>query len=115
MLADSDTPENRESAPRRGTRKEPWSVKLVFVAVFFAVTALAFVALAPLAGWVKSSGSEPFRNLAVQAVIALPVMLLVFFFEQRLIWRLLWQDVFSTIHPISIGLYVGYVVHFALP
>jgi len=25
------------------------------------------------------------------------------------------QDVFSTIHPISIGLYVGYVIHFALP
>ncbi len=113
---DSRSSGNSENAPAfPSTRREPWWVKLVFVAVFVGAAALAFVASAPLAGWVKSSGPELFRNLAAQAVLALPVMLLVFFFEQRLIWRLLWQDVFSTIHPISIGLYVGYVVHFALP
>lgn len=89
-------------------------MKLVFVAVFLAAATLSFVASAPLSEWIKSSGSELFRNLAVEAVIALPVALLVFAFEERLIWKLLREDVFSTIHPISIGLYVGYVIHFAL-
>ena len=112
-LRSSGSSENASSPPR--TPREPWWVKLVFVAVFLAATALSFMASAPLSDWVKSSGSELFRNLAVQAVIALPVMLLVFFFEGRLIWKLVRQDVFSTIHPISIGLYVGYVIHFALP
>ncbi|SRR6266496_843888 len=95
-------------------RNEPWWAKLLFVAVFLGVATAAFVASEPLADWVKSSKSDLVSTFAVQAVIALPFALLIYAMEARLIWRLMQQDVFSTIHPISIGAYVGYVAHFAL-
>jgi len=97
------------------TRREPWWVKLIFVAVFLAAAGITFVASTPLADWVKTSNSELFRSLPGQAVIALPAMLIVFFFEARLIWKLRREDIFGTIHPISLGVYIGYVIHFALP
>jgi uncharacterized protein YacL len=93
---------------------ERWWVKLLFVVVFLGVATAIFFASAPLAEWVKSSKSDLVRTFAVQAVAALPFMLLIFAMEERLIWRLVRQDIFSTIHPISLGAYVGYVVHFAL-
>jgi hypothetical protein len=93
---------------------EPWRVKLLFVAVFLAVATAVFFASGPLADWVKSSKSDLISTFAVQAVAALPFTLLIFAVEAKLIWRLVRQDIFSTIHPISLGAYVGYVVHFAL-
>jgi hypothetical protein len=83
------------------------------VAVFVAVAAATFMASAPLANWVKSR-SELFGSLPVQAVLALPFFLLISMLEERLIWKLLRQDAFSTIHPVSLGAYIGYVIHFAL-
>jgi hypothetical protein len=94
--------------------REPWWVKLLFVVVFLGVATAAFFASAPLADWVKSSKSDWVGTFAVQAVAAVPFMLAIFAIEERLIWRLLREDIFSTIHPISLGAYVGYVVHFAL-
>jgi len=93
---------------------EPWWIKLLFVAVFLGVGTAAFVASEPLADWVKSSKSDLVSTFAVQAVIALPIALLIYAMEAKLIWKLMRQDVFSTIHPISIGAFVGYVAHFAL-
>lgn len=72
-----------------------------------------FVVCTPLAAWVKSTDSPFWRSWLTQAVLASPVALLVFFIEERVIWRWLRQNVFSTIHPVSLGSYVGYVVHFA--
>lgn len=95
-------------------REEPWGVKLLFVAAFLASAAATFAASAPLADWVKSTNSELFRSLLTQAIIGLPVLCLVYFFEERLIWRLLRQHPFDTIHPVSIGVYVGYVIHYAM-
>jgi hypothetical protein len=92
--------------------KEAWWVKLLFVGVFLGVAAASFFASAPVADWVKSSKSDLVSTFAVQAVAALPFMLVIFAIEERLVWRLLRQDVFSTIHPISYGAYVGYVFHF---
>jgi len=94
--------------------RERWWVKLLFVVAFLGVATASFFALAPLAEWVRSSKSDWVSTFAVQAVAALPFMLLIFAMEERLIRRLLREDIFSTIHPISLGAYVGYVVHFAL-
>jgi len=67
----------------------------------------------PVANWIKTSDSNLLVNFLTQAILALPPMLLIFFIEERVIWTLLRQNVFSTIHPVSLGLYVGYVIHFA--
>lgn len=95
-------------------RREPWRVKLLFVAAFLASAAATYVVSAPLADWVRSTEWEVFRSWPAQAIIGLPVLCLVYFFEARFIWRLLRQHPFDTIHPISIGVYVGYVVHYAI-
>jgi len=95
------------------TLKESWSVKLLFVGAFLLAAAAAFFATVPLANWIKTSDSNLLVNFLTQAILALPPMLLIFFIEERVIWTLLRQNVFSTIHPVSLGLYVGYVIHFA--
>lgn len=71
---------------------------------------LAFVASWPLAEWMKSSRYHWLGTFPVQAVIGLPFALLIFAAEKKLIWKLLRQDVFSMIHPISIAAFAGYVV-----
>ena len=92
--------------------KESWWIKLLFVLVFLGVAAAVFFASAPLADWVKSSKSDWVSIFGVQAVAALPFALAIFAVEERLIWKLLREDVFQTIHPVSIGAYVGYMIHF---
>lgn len=86
----------------------------MLVLVFLGVAVATFFASEPLAEWVKSSKSDLVSNVAVQAIAALPFALLIFAVEKRVIWKLLREDVFSTIHPVSIGAYVGYMVHFVL-
>jgi hypothetical protein len=93
--------------------EEPWWVKLLFVAVFLGAGALTFLVSSPLADWVKSSKSDWLGTFAAQALFALPVALLIFSFEEKAVWKLVRRDAFSTIHPISIGAFVGYVAHFA--
>lgn len=95
------------------TLKEAWSAKLLFVAAFLAAAAAAFFATLPLANWIKTSDSNLLVNFLTQAILAMPFMVLVYLVEERVIWKLLRQNIFSTIHPVSLGLYVGYVIHFA--
>jgi hypothetical protein len=93
---------------------EPLRIKVLFIVAFLGAFAVVFLASEPLADWVKSSKSDWLSMFAVQAVFALPFALLIFALEAKVIWKAIRQDVFSTIHPISIGAFAGYVAHFAL-
>ncbi len=92
--------------------REPLLVKLGFVIAFLLAASITFALSGPLVEWWRSK-SEVMSTLPVQAVVALPAMFLIFWIEGKIIWKLRGQGVFSTIHPVSIGAYVGYVVHFA--
>ncbi len=93
--------------------REPWYVKILFVTAFLGATSATYVLSTPLAEWVKTR-SDLISSLPVQAAIAFPVLILVFLVEERVIWRLVREDVFSTVHPICMGIYIGYLIHFAL-
>jgi membrane protease YdiL (CAAX protease family) len=94
-------------------RKEGFRAKVVFVLAFLLTGAVTFVVSLPVAAWIKLK-SDILSALPVQAVLALPVLFLVFLAEDRLIWKRQGKSPFSTIYPISIGFYVGYVLHFGL-
>lgn len=97
----------------RAALKEPWWTKLLFVAAFLAAGAASFFATLPLANWIKTSDSNLLVNFLTQAILVAPVGVVLFVLEERVIWRLLGQNAFATVHPFSLGACVGYVAHFA--
>jgi hypothetical protein len=93
--------------------KETIARKLIFIAAFLLSGLLTFVLSIPLAGWIKSK-SDLVGALPIQAVMALPALVAIFLVEERVICKLTGQNVFLTVHPVTIGFYAGYLVHFAL-
>ena len=73
---------------------------------------VSFYFTGPLAYWLKTN-YESIANFTVQFLMSLPVALLVFFREEKIIKRLSGLDVFLTIHPVSVGVSIGYLLHFA--
>lgn len=94
-------------------RKQSYGKKLLYVGAFILSAVIMFIATAPLADCVKTL-DDKINNVFVQAICALPIFLLVSVFEGRLIWKLDRQTEFTTVFPISLGVFIGYAMHFAV-
>lgn len=93
-------------------QQETFLIKIVYVAVFLVSALVAFFATEAFSSWVKQQ-SDVLTMWPVQAILALPLVFLFFFIEKRVIWRLIGQDAFSTIYPVTMGVSVGYLIHYA--
>jgi hypothetical protein len=86
-------------------------VKAYFV-VAFLVSALAiFFATEQFATWVKLK-SDVLALLPIQLILASLPGYLISGIEARVVWRLTQQDGFFTIYPVSMGMFVGYLLHY---
>ena len=86
-------------------------VKAYFV-VAFLVSALAiFFATEQFATWVKLK-SDVLAMLPIQLILVSLPMYLISGIEAQIIWRLTQQDSFSTIHPVTMGVCIGYLLHY---
>lgn len=93
-------------------RQETFLVKIIYVVVFLVSALVAFFATEAFSSWVKQQ-SDTLSMWPVQAILALPLVFLLFIIEKRVLWRLMGQDAFSTIYPVTMGVSVGYLVHYA--
>jgi hypothetical protein len=91
--------------------KESFLTKALFVAAFLASGAIVFVLSIPLVAWIDTK-ADVWNMFAVQAILAIPPALVIFAFEERVIWKMLREDWISTIYPVTFGAYIGYVIHF---
>ncbi len=91
--------------------RETFSIKAYYVVAFLISTILSFFMTDSLAAWVKLK-SEIFALLPIQLVLAALLGYLFSIIEGRIIWRLTQQDGFHTIYPVSMGLSLGYLLHY---
>lgn len=88
-------------------------VKLLYAFAFLVAGVASFLATAGFAEWLKAS-TGVFATVPIQlVVVAFPAYLIPSTIEGRIIWRLTGEDGFNTVSPVSLGLVVGYMLHFA--
>jgi hypothetical protein len=94
-------------------RKERALLKVIYVVAFVSAAVLAFIVTKPIADWVKTFDGI-FNNVFVQLLCVTPIGILVAVLEDRIIQKLNPDTEFASVAPVSIGLCVGYILHFAV-
>ncbi len=91
--------------------RETVLVKLAYIAAFLVSALGAFFATDGFAAWEKSK-SELLTTLPIQLIVTSPPLYLISNLEGRVMWRLFQEDGFSSIYPVSLGIFIGYLIHF---
>lgn len=92
-------------------QRETFLVKIIYVVVFLVSALGTFFATEQFAAWVKLK-SDVLAMLPIQLILVALPMYLISTIEGRIVWRLTQQDGFSSIYPVSIGMFVGYLLHY---
>lgn len=87
-------------------------IKVLYAVAFLVSGVASFFATTGFVDWLRST-TGVFATFPIQLVVtALPEYILATI-EGRIIWRLTGEDGFDTVSPVSIGLLVDYLLHFA--
>lgn len=100
-------------AGREKAEPESWTSKLLFIAAFLATACGTYFLSLPLHDRVTVD-YPALDNFFVQVLVGLVFVAPVFAIEDKLLRRLNKRDVFLSIRPVTIGLFVGYVLPYGL-
>ena len=92
-------------------QRETFLVKIIYVVVFCVSTIGTFFATEQFSAWVKLK-SGFIDMVPIQLILVMLPMYLLSIVVGRMIWRLTQQDGFSTIYPVTMGVCIGYLLHY---